>query len=1223
MMTLKKIPPIIIVLFLLIIAFTQNELYGRQDTYGDTLCSITIDQGDTEICAGDCVDLSAIGECPNNLMLNDFEDGTLGPGWAANCSPMFNTPCGIPPYQSNIYAWIGDASSFPRILVTETYTVSDECEICFDLKFAYQGANTPCEGPDEMDEGVALQYSSDGGATWHDIIYFCPDGNFYSTIQPDANGPGGTTQFTSWDNYCFDVPAGAMGPNTRFRWYQQQVTNNECDHWGIDNVLITCPTPDAEVAWYEGTNTTPFDDTFDPPLVCPSVTTDYTVEIEDPSEPSTAASDQITITVYPDPGLSIDGLDAFYCTNDAPVTLVGSPSGGTFSGTGVSAGQFDPNAAGPGGPYTITYNWDQYNAIGTTVLCSYSTTTTVSVYNYPTISVGSDAPICTGEDLHLGEAGGEAVSWSWSGPDGFSSTEQYPTINGATIDAAGTYTVEITNANGCTNSADVDVTINLTPALTLGSNSPICAGEDLNLTESGGDADNWSWTGPSSFSSSAQNPTISSATTAASGTYTVVVNDVNGCSNTASISVTVNPVPYVISGSSSPVCEGEDLNLTESAGDATSWSWSGPLGFTSSEQNPTITDVPLAAEGFYTVIATSSEGCTGTDSVSVTVNPTPTVDVGPDQTICDYEAPVTLDAGPGFNGYTWNTTESTQTIDVSVTDIYSITVTDNNGCTGSDNMLLTVNPSPNPDLGGDQNICDYDTVSVTLDAGPGDFYQWNISENSQIITVNETGTYAVTVTNNFGCSGTDSMDLIIDLLPDPDLGPDTVLCDYDAPILLDPSTDPSFAYQWSDNSSGDVLQVSETGIYSVTVTEGICSAEDEIQVTVNPSPSVDLGADQWLCETEAPYVLDAGSGLAAYEWSTGNVSQTLNVIETDTFAVTVTNEHGCIATDEVYIHIDTMPDSEILYDTHYCIDHGVFYLEAGSDGGTWEGAGIADNNTGLFVPEIVGDGETQITYTVENGECTSVSEANIHVHALPDIQVINVKDVRCYGDATGEIQVAAPGSTSPQFAWVSHDISGSHIKNLTAGVYNLQVTDTYGCLSDTFLVVSQPSELLVDYESGHPSCIGYNDGYVELMVTGGVEPYLYCWDMGESYTPSFARLYEGEYNFVIKDNNGCKESVSVKLVDTPIECIRIPNAFTPNGDDTNDTWIIENLEIYNNYLIKVFNRWGQLVYVAETGDEPWDGTTMKGKKVPAGSYVYVIKLDSGREQKSGTVTVVY
>jgi gliding motility-associated-like protein len=1138
MVSLRKISPIAIILFLIVIIFAKNETYA-QSTYGDTVCSIDITADNLEICEGDCVNLSATGDCPNNLMLNDFEDGTLGSGWAANCSPMFNNPCGVPPFASNIYAWIGDASDFPRDLITETFDVTDECEICFDLRFAIQAAGSPCEGPDEMDEGVELQYSSDGGSTWYSITYFCPNGNLYASnswVGQSTAGGSGTTNFTSWNNYCFDVPAGATGSNTRFRWHQEQVTSNVFDHWGLDNVLITCPSPDEQVAWYEGTSTTPFDLTYNPPTLCPSTTTTYTVEIEDPTVgPATADSDQVTITVYNPPTLSISGLDSYYCEDDPPVTLTGNPSGGSFSGTGVSGNEFDPGAAGAGGPYTITYSWDQMDSGGTTVLCSFSTNTTVSVDPQPNADAGSDDEIC-GTDY---------------------------TLSATSSVGTGTWTV----------SPGTGLTI-----------------DDVNDPNS-------------------------DVTATSYGSYTLTWTEVSGnCSDDDAVVLDFYPVPDPdIQGVSSACDFNTPVTLDAGAGfDDYAWNIS---EFTQT--------IEVSTNGTYVVTVTNNSICSATDSFSFTVYPGPSVDIGPEQIICDYNAPITLDAGPGLDEYLWNTGDVTQTIDADTTGTYIVTVTNSDGCTSSDAMLLTVNPSPTPDIGGDQNICDYDTASVTLDAGPGDIYQWNISENTRTITVNETGAYAVTVTNYFGCTGADSMNLVIDELPDPDLGPDTVLCNYDAPVLLDPGTDPSFAYQWSDNSNGSVLQVGETGIYSVTVSEGICSAEDEIEVMVNPVPTVDLGDDQGVCEVDGPFVLDAGPGMAMYHWNTGNYSQTQNVMETDTYVVTVSNQYGCTASDSMLFHIDTMPLSGIYHDTHYCIDHEPFYLEAASEGGTWDGTGIADPNTGYFAPQIVGDNTTHIVYTVTNGECTSVSETDVHVHALPDIHVINVKNLSCYEDETGGIQVAAPSSTSPVFNWVNHDMSGAHIQNLEAGIYDLEVVDVYSCRSDTTLIVSQPSELLVDYESGHPSCIGYNDGYIDFMVTGGVEPYIYCWDMGESHSPSFARLYEREYNFVIKDNNGCKENVSVKLVDTPIECIRIPNAFTPNGDGTNDTWIIENLEIYNNYQIQVFNRWGQLMYYSETGDEPWDGTTMNGKKVPAGSYLYVIKLDSGREQKTGTISVIY
>jgi gliding motility-associated-like protein len=97
---------------------------------------------------------------------------------------------------------------------------------------------------------------------------------------------------------------------------------------------------------------------------------------------------------------------------------------------------------------------------------------------------------------------------------------------------------------------------------------------------------------------------------------------------------------------------------------------------------------------------------------------------------------------------------------------------------------------------------------------------------------------------------------------------------------------------------------------------------------------------------------------------------------------------------------------------------------------------------------------------------------------------------------------------------------------------------------------------------------------------------------------------------------------TIVLADNPVECIQIPDAFTPNGDNNNDTWIIENIEMFPNHVVQVFNRWGQVVYFKKYGDEPWDGT-LQGKKLPTGSYVYVVDLHNQMEAKTGTVTIIY
>src|SRR5699024_10858704 len=195
--------------------------------------------------------------------------------------------------------------------------------------------------------------------------------------------------------------------------------------------------------------------------------------------------------------------------------------------------------------------------------------------------------ICEGEDLTLTARGGD--SYEWSGPNGFTSTDQNPVISDITLLAAGDYTVTVTDNNGCSSTASVTVVVLPAPIATAEADpNPVCEGEDLQLSSSGGTT--YSWSGPNGFTSTDQNPVISDITLLAAGEYTVTVTDNNGCSSTTSVTVLVNTLPIATaSATPNPICEGEDLQLSSSGG--TTYSWNGPNGFTSTDQNPVINDI--------------------------------------------------------------------------------------------------------------------------------------------------------------------------------------------------------------------------------------------------------------------------------------------------------------------------------------------------------------------------------------------------------------------------------------------------------------------------------------------------------------------------------------------------------------------------------------------------------------------------------------------------------
>jgi hypothetical protein len=285
-----------------------------------------------------------------------------------------------------------------------------------------------------------------------------------------------------------------------------------------------------------------------------------------------------------------------------------------------------------------------------------ATTTSVIINSSPIApTAGSNSTVCSGNTLSLTASTIGGATYSWTGPNSFSSAVQNPTIAIVTTAASGTYSVTATSG-GCTGPAGTtSVTISQAPAAPVaGSNTPVCSGNTLSLTASS-TGTTYSWTGPNSFSSAVQNPTIAAVTTAASGTYSVTATTA-GCTGPAgTTSVTINPGPAApVAGSNTPVCSGNTLSLTSSTvAGASGYSWTGPNSFSSAVQNPTIAVVTTAASGTYTVIATVPGCGTLSGTTVVTINQTPAAPVaGSNTPICSGNT-LSLTASSTGTTYSW------------------------------------------------------------------------------------------------------------------------------------------------------------------------------------------------------------------------------------------------------------------------------------------------------------------------------------------------------------------------------------------------------------------------------------------------------------------------------------------------------------------------------------------------------------------------------------------
>lgn len=248
-------------------------------------------------------------------------------------------------------------------------------------------------------------------------------------------------------------------------------------------------------------------------------------------------------------------LQGFFTSNDNPVKVF---IGGTISSVGLTTNNLSYPALNCISP--VTTPWPH-------TTCSYGNLTDLEndpIYPFfqstcAIATVTNNSPVCAGDTIRLTASGGSA--YSWSGPAGFTSNLRNPFLATAGASMAGTYKVIITAATGCTVKDTVVVNVNALPVAVAGSNSPVCEGDTLNLTSSGGIS--YTWSGPNNFTSALQNLSIPNSTPPMSGLYTVLVKGSDGCTGKADADVTVNPLPAVtITSSSNPMCVNDSRTLT-------------------------------------------------------------------------------------------------------------------------------------------------------------------------------------------------------------------------------------------------------------------------------------------------------------------------------------------------------------------------------------------------------------------------------------------------------------------------------------------------------------------------------------------------------------------------------------------------------------------------------------------------------------------------------------
>ncbi|MDQ3190420.1 MAG: choice-of-anchor J domain-containing protein [Bacteroidota bacterium] len=448
-----------------------------------------------------------------------------------------------------------------------------------------------------------------------------------------------------------------------------------------------------------------------------------------------------------------------------------------------------------------------------------------------------------------------------------------------TVSTSGTYWVKAESIYLCSDSVSINVTFATPIIANAGLDITICEEDTVPLTATGGV--DYLWSTNQTSASILVYPSVNT-------TYNVEVTGANGCKDVDSVTVYVEPKPVVNLGNDSISCSPVFLNA-------------GNPGSTYNWQDGSTNSTLTAASSGYFWVDVSNSGCVARDSVLITISPTPVVNLGNDSALC---GTLILDAGNAGSTYNWNTAETTQTINADTSGTYRVVVTTPDGCTNADTIIVYVTPAPLSNLA--QNISTCDNSYILNAANTGSTYLWSNSLTSQTITATTSGLYWVDITNFYGCTIRDSVNLSMSSNPPVNLGPDKLQCG--GSVLL--NAGPGYtSYNWSNGATTQSISVSTSGSYIINVIDNnSCSNSDTILVNIFPKAVINAGIDRTVCQNQS-LTLSATGGVS-YLWNPGGAtgsSITVNPSANTPYVVTGTNSNGCSANDTVIVAISPSP----------------------------------------------------------------------------------------------------------------------------------------------------------------------------------------------------------------------------------------------------------------------------------------------------------------------------
>lgn len=859
----------------------------------------------------------------------------------------------------------------------------------------------------------------------------------------------------------------------------------------------------------------------------------------------------------PDEGLVLQGTGALRYTWDRGV---------------INGQRFVPSA---GGVYTVIGE----NNAG----CKDTASMTVTIVSKPTVNAGPERQVCAGDTLRLRGSG--ALTYDWDG--GIKNDEPFQATQSRI------YTVIGYDVNNCRDTAEVSVIVKASPQVDAGPDLAICPGDSVRLKGMGALQYRWDngvTDGQVFYPRSSQ-------------TYTLVGSNAEGCTDTARVKVELLAQPQVSAGPDRSICKGDSVSIEATGANAYLWNY-GVINGQQVSPDSTLT---------YTVIGIAANQCKDTAQITIRVADSLEASAGPDQNICRGEQ-VTL-KGTGAKTYNWIdgvvdglpfTPTSTRT--------YTLYAENESGCRDTVQVQIVVRPRPQVTAGADRSICAGDQVRLE---GKGALtYTWDQNViNNQFFEPISTATYTVIGRDANNCSDTAQVQVQVNPVPKVELPSIIAICAGET-VVLDPQVSGgtgAYFYRWSDGSFFKKYtwpNPQSNFTLNVRVTDQQrCQATAEVSIVVNHPPQFSITGPAQICSGEQAVLeksITAGRPPYRYIWQDGQSAEKIEVApaQTTTFNLIVEDVNECRDTASYTLEVLPQPNLRIEPGTYIriCTEDTLEIKASGADEYIWRGPGGFQSEEAVVKRKVPLEGRYDLIGINKQGGC-SVS-TSVEVVVMPHVlaEIVGPTNI-----CAGETLVLSSLSRGT-YQWSTGEKTREiRLQPTQSNIYQLTITGNNGCQDSAQIRVTVQDYPELTLQPQHQLKLGKT-----VKLVAGTEAGNYQWSPTEGLScadcpdPELQTIQPGRY-CVTLSNGDCRSEACTEIsVDGKCQ-VYLPNAFSPNGDQINDTFCAFSPCIREANLW-VYDRWGALVFqsVSGTGDICWDGTS-RGKELDAGTYVYLLR----------------